>query len=122
MKPFYFDFNWENARVWAEQAQPFSMPLHELTWHLDIPIWSSVRGELRFDLCPREVLMNPRAHPEHYFRMRMADLDHPLDLMWTTDRLVILDGVHRLARLAHEGRRTATVRRIPREAIPRIRR
>ncbi|MDJ0975057.1 MAG: hypothetical protein QNJ98_11395 [Planctomycetota bacterium] len=122
LKPFYFDFNWENQRVWAEQAEPFTMPIRELTWHLDVPLWSTIIGEPRFDLCPREVLLNPRVHAEHFLRLRTANLNHPLDLMWTTDRLVILDGVHRLARLAYEGRTTARVRRIPRAAIPRIRR
>lgn len=122
LKPFYFDFHWENRRVWSEPADPYEMPINDLTWHLDVPIWSSVIGEPRFDLCPRQVLQNPRVHPEHFFRLRTANLSHPLDLMWTTDRLVILDGVHRLARHAWEGHRMVRVRRIPRAAIPRIRR
>lgn len=122
LRPFYFDFDWQNDRVWAEQARVFTMPTKELTWHLDQPLWSTRLGEPRFDLRPREVLDDPSAHPEHWLRLRTANLNHPLDLMWTTDRLVILDGIHRLARLAYEGIPEARVRRIPRTAIPRIRR
>lgn len=122
LKPFYFDFDWENQRVWAVDARVFAMPVRELSWHLDMPIWSSVPGEPRFNLRPRDVLHDPRSHPEHWLRMRTANLNHPIDLMWTTDRLVILDGTHRLARLAYEGIPEARVRRIPRSAIPTIRR
>ncbi len=108
--------------MWAEQARVFVMPTRELSWHLDVPLWSSTIDEPLFDLRPRDVLNDPRRYPEQWLRLRTANLNHPLDLMWTTDRLVILDGIHRLARLAYEGIPEARVRRIPRSAIPRIRR
>lgn len=122
MRGYYFDFNWSNAQIWALDAPAETVALSELAWHLDIPIWSSVRGAPRFDLRPRDVLRTPAVHPDHYERLCSADTSWPLDTMWTTDRYVILDGVHRLARLVLEGAETAHVRRIPRAAIPLIRR
>ena len=121
MRGFYFDFNWSNALVWALEAPVEEVPLAELIWHLEIPIWSTVLGESRFDLKPRDVLHDPSLHPVHYQRLLDVDTRYPLDSMWTTDRFVILDGIHRLARLAREGAQTARVRRIPRSDIPRIR-
>lgn len=121
MRACYFDFDWSNERVWSVDAPVEVVPLSELAWHLDIPIWSSVPGEPRFDLRPRDVLRNPALHRGHHERLLRVDTSYPLDTMWTTDRYVILDGVHRLARLSYDGAEVARIRRIPRAAIPRIR-
>ncbi len=53
MRSYYFDFDWSNERIWALDVPVDSVPLADLTWHLGIPIWSTQRGELRFDLRPR---------------------------------------------------------------------
>ncbi len=122
MRSYYFDFNWSNARIWALDVPVEAVPLAELTWHLDIPIWSTQRGEMRFDLRPRDVLADPSFHPGHFERVQDVDTSYPLDLMWTGKRHVILDGIHRLARLARDGAAEARVRLIPRTSIPAIRR
>ncbi len=122
MRGYYFDFNWSNERVWAQDAPVEVVPLSDLAWHLDIPIWSTVQGQPRFDLRPRDVLGDPAGHPRHAERLAAVDTSYPLDAMWTTDRLVILDGIHRLARLLSEGADVARVRRHPRTSIARIRR
>ncbi len=122
MRGYYFDFNWSNERIWALDVPVGVVPVRDLAWHLDIPIWSTVRGEPRFDLHPRAVLKDPVSHAFHTERMLGADTRYPLELMWTGERFVILDGIHRLARLVHERAESARVRRIPRAAIPLIRR
>ena len=121
MRGFYFDFDWETHLVWALDLPVEAVLTVELSWHLDLPIWSSVAGEARFDLRPRDVLEHPAAHPRHYRRLTHVDLGFPIDGMWNQDRFVILDGVHRLARLAQEGQTTARIRRVPRAAIEHIR-
>ena len=121
LRAFYFDFDWENPRVWALDLPVESMPTSELSWHLDLPIWSRTPGVLCFDLRPRDVLARPEAHPRHYERLQTVDLRHPIDMMPCGDRLVILDGVHRLARLVLEKKESARIRRVPRDAIGQIR-
>jgi len=72
--------------------------MKDLEWHLELPVWTTVPGEPRFDLAPREVLRSPDDHHRRYARIRSVDLSYQLDLFKNGDRWVIVDGYHRLAR------------------------
>ena len=116
----YFDFDWDRRKVWALDIEPEIIDRELLDWHRDLPFWSSRPPEPLFDLVPRRVIDDPSVHPRHARRIEQADLSVPLDLMAHKGRLCIMDGFHRLAKAVLEGREQVTVRRIPREAIPRI--
>ena len=120
LREFYFDFDWDNQKTWSLTLPVETVPISELEWHLDLPIWSSVRGLPLFDLVPRDVLRRLAAHRHHREKLKKADVSFPIDMMWSEDRYVILDGIHRLAKLKIQGAVHVKVRKIPREMIPDI--
>lgn len=114
-----FDFSWDERKVWALEFSSESMPITELTWHLDTPfIWSKPDGY--YDVNPREVIEHPEAHTEEYQRTLAADTTYPIDVMHWRGRWVILDGLHRLMKLFIERQEEVMVRKIPQSAIPDI--
>lgn len=113
----YLDFDWDRTQVWALELPTTSMPIRELEWHLDLPFWSTVRGEPRFDLCPRAVLDDPCTSPRHAERIARCDLGYPLDVMIHRGRPCIMDGMHRLARWTQLGATEAPVRQVLRAAL-----
>jgi len=118
LRDFYFPFNWNLERLWALDVPSQVWQLEKLRWHFDIPIWSSERGKMLFDLCPSSVLRSPSAYPRHDRRIDVSDISFPIDLMFSVDRHVILDGVHRLAKYEKLGVKDVLVRDIPRALIP----
>lgn len=119
---FFFPFDWVPEKVWAVEAPVEELPRVELDWHLCLPFWSSQPEKPLFDVIPNDVLACEVAYPEHYERVVRANISFAIDLMWNKDRLLILDGMHRLARLKLENIEVARVRKIPRDAISLIRR
>ena len=113
----YLDFDWDREAVWALDIATTRIPREQLDWHLDLPFWSSVRGEARFDVRPREVLDTPNRWPRHTERIDRCDLACPLDVMHHRGRVCVMDGLHRLACMFREHRRTASVRFVPRSRV-----
>ncbi len=114
-----FDFEWDNRKVWALDVPAEPMHVSELAWHFDVPfIWTKPDGY--YDVTPREVMEHPERFPEEYDRTMRADTSYPIDIMHWRQRWLILDGLHRLMRLAIEGSEEASVRIIPQSAIPQI--
>lgn len=117
MKDWYFPFNWDLSKLWELDVPTRILPLSDLRWHFDIPIWSVEKG-MHFDLCPKEVIQNPGRHPRHDARIIKSDISYPVDMMFTVDRLAILDGIHRLAKHEINNIETVQVRIIPQEMAP----
>ena len=61
-----------------------------------------------------------KEYKEEYSRTMKADLSHPIDIMKNKGRWLVLDGLHRLVKLAILGEKKVKVRIIPREKIPEI--
>ena len=118
IKEVGFDFSWDKRKVWALDVQPEMIPISELTWHFDIPFWSKSDGY--YDLSPRVVMESPSIYKQEYDRTMHADTSHPIDIMLWRGRWLILDGLHRLSRLAIEDNAMVKVRKIPQSAIPDI--
>jgi hypothetical protein len=100
---------WHTDKLWALPTPVSTVNLADLRWHLELPVWRST-PTTRFDLSPKQVLEAPSEHPAHWQRVLAADLSYPLDLFESYGRWVIMDGYHRLARLAVEDSPTARVR------------
>ena len=94
----FFDSAWETTKVWSLPTSASSFPMEALAWHLDLTIWSTMRGEGRFDLAPATVLSSPELYPRHWAKIQAADLAYPLEMFGLGGRWVILDGYHRLCR------------------------
>jgi hypothetical protein len=114
-----FDFNWDESKVWELDVPIEEMPIEELMWHFDIPfLWTKPDGY--YDLKPRQVIENPQDYADEYRRTMDADTKYPIDVMYWRDNWLILDGLHRLMKLAIEGKKQISVRKIPESAIPKI--
>jgi len=114
-----FEFDWDDKKVWEIPAEVEEMPIDELLWHLDLPIWDK-EGTDDWNLTPVEVLQNPEREPSHSKKVAESDLNFPIDIMESKGRWVLLDGYHRLARAHQLGHKSVKVRKIPRSYIPQI--
>ncbi len=98
LKDAFFDSRWETSKLWVLPTPVSSVSLAELAWQLELSVWSTVRGEPRFDLSPKTVLTAPACYSRHWSRICEAPLEYPLELFQKRDRWVIVDGYHRLAK------------------------
>jgi hypothetical protein len=114
-------FNWDVRRVWEQTAEASVLPRVDFDYLLNLSLWSSVpsRGML-FDISPREVIAFPQKSPHQYRRILEAKIEFPIDLLSYRGRQWILDGVHRLAKLALIGGEVVSVRCHPETIISKI--
>src|SRR5262245_43699897 len=76
----FFDFLWDTQKVWRLPTQPSVATFDELNWLLDLPVWTTVPGEPRFDLAPRTVLEQPECFAFRWRRIMSADLAYPMEM------------------------------------------
>jgi hypothetical protein len=104
----FFDFYWDQVKLWAVPGLKRSVSLAELAYCLDLPIW-------------REALRNLSAFPAHQDRIVNADFRHPIIVMPNFHgRPTIMDGFHRFARAWIDGAPSIHARFLSREVIPEI--
>jgi hypothetical protein len=106
----FFSHRWENSRIWALPTPVTVVPMEDLVWHLELPVWTTVPGEPRFDLAPLAVLDDPEAYPKRWDGIQSVDLSFPLEMFQNGGQWVIVDGYHRLAWLSVEGATEVGVR------------
>lgn len=105
------DFAWDRERLWSLDLPVSQVPLAELDWHLDLPMWA-YEGR-PFVLTPKEVAEKPEVFREQYARTLAADTDFPLHLLERPGRLTVLDGMHRLLRAHMEGHTRVLAKKVP---------
>jgi hypothetical protein len=99
---------WEAGR--EDELGPVELvPVEELTWLLDLPLWGW-RGE-PFQVTPNGVAADPNTYAVHYARVMWSDLDDPIVVAERNERTVVVDGYHRLLRAVIEGRKTIRAKR-----------
>jgi hypothetical protein len=116
LAPFLLDFAWDLQRLWALDLPVEHLPVPELEWLLDAPLWRGADGR-PFTVRPRDVLREPDAHPWHRDRIASAELGYPIDVTRRGHRWTVLDGTHRLARAIQLGSSSVAVRKVPHEAL-----
>jgi len=116
----YFDSRWIPKLLWELDLQVEAMSVASLEWHLDYPFWPSNPPAHIFDLKPRDVLSDCMVHPDHYSRILEADTSYPLDVGCFGNTAVILDGIHRLAKIVLIGSTELKVRYVPGDYISRV--
>jgi hypothetical protein len=110
----FFDFLWNTEKCWQLPTAPSVVPIAQLVWLLDLPVWTTVSGEPRFDLAPSTVLAHPERFQGRCRRIVTVDLTYPLEMFRShSGRWVILDGYHRLARHQMEQSDCVSVRLHP---------
>ena len=113
------NFHWDNHKVWSLDIPIEDMNVSELDWILHTPFWQTENGF--YDLLPIEVINHPEKYPYHQQRILVADIKYPIDIMKNNfGQWLILDGLHRLARLIIEGHQIVKVRKISRGYITNI--
>ncbi len=122
LQGIFFSFRWDKQALWRLPTAPQSIPFAELTWHLDLPIWSTHPPAPLFDLRPRAVIAHPHEHRDHWERIQAADTTFPIELFQHNGRWVIMDGYHRLAKLFVEDTNEILVRMHPDELLPLVKR
>lgn len=115
-----FDFDWDEEKVWKLTLPIERIPIKELSWHFEIPFWHSENGH--YDLNPQAVLDHPQTYTKEFERMMKSDLSYPLDIMFWRGKWLLLDGLHRLLKAQYLGHDTVSVRKVPTDIIPKIRR
>lgn len=120
IKEHGLDFHWDNQKVWNLDVPVEEIDIIELEWMLDMPFWHNKNEEeIRYTICPSEVVRDIHRYPFHKERMVKAETKYPIDLMQNKNgQWVVLDGIHRLINLIQQGETKAKVRKISRELIP----
>ena len=113
----YFNLRWCDQSLWALDLPIQTGCVESFQWHLDCPFWASNPPDAIFDLCPRRVLNHPQAFPDHYLRIHRVDTAYPLETAHFGGRLVILDGIHRLAKQVLRGEREVHYRIAPCDSL-----
>ncbi len=119
IQKYWYAIDWDVEMIWKLDLLVETIPINELIWHMDVPVWPDEAGR-KYSVTPRTVLDNPDEHPGEAQRIAAASLRYPLDVYRTPDRLMILDGVHRLAKASSEGLEFVRVRRVPDSAVWKI--
>jgi hypothetical protein len=95
------DVPWRLEALWRLTLPVRRIPIADLDWTFDLPLWQ--RDGVRFQVTPRAVLADPGAFPDHYQRILSSDPAYPIHVIRHRDRLVVLDGFHRLAKVTVQG-------------------
>lgn len=94
----FFPFRWNKQALWGLPTSVTFLPVDELSWHLELPVWSTQPPQPLFDLRPLDVISQPALHAHHWQRILDVSLEYALDLFEYNGRWVIMDGCHRLAK------------------------
>ena len=113
---YWYSIDWDVEELWRLDLPAVGMPLAALAWHLDVPVWPD-EGRRPYSVTPRQVLENPEENPTEFGRVNAASLAFPLEVFRNRDRLMILDGVHRLAKAHSLGLKEVMVRHVPASAV-----
>lgn len=100
LKSHILPFNWEVKKVWKLKTPVIAAKRSDFDYLLNLPIWSSrPNAGMLFDITPTHLLLEPESCPYQIERIAEADTQYPLDFLDYQNKLWILDGVHRLAKL-----------------------
>ena len=119
IRKYWYSIDWDVEALWALDLPVEVMPISELEWHLDVPIWPDETGA-PYSATPRQVLDDPRTHAVEYDRINSASMRYPLEVFAHMGRTMILDGVHRFAKSYESRDESVRVRRVPQDAVIRL--
>jgi len=113
-----YDFWWDVAKLHALDLPVRTIAIADLLWHLDLPYWK--HNGRPFQITPRQVWQSPASYSEQYARTQAADTSYPIIIREDGDRLLIVDGVHRLLKMVMAGTPTIQAALFRDEFIPLI--
>jgi hypothetical protein len=110
LREVILDFQWDRQRLWALELPVVEVAMAELEWQLRLPWWA-LDGR-PFVLTPDQVAQDPATYGQQYTRTQAADLRSPLHVLQRSQKLTVLDGVHRLLKAHLLGRDTVKVKKV----------
>lgn len=104
------DYLWDHTKLHALTGlSEVTVPVSDLAWHLDLPFWAS--DGKPFKVCPCEVVADRNKHSAQWDRTMAADLRFPLHgRVGSAEKIIIMDGIHRLLKASILGQPEVTVR------------
>ncbi len=88
------------------------VPIEQLIWHFDMPVWEKDRTN-DWNLTPWEVIRKEVGSDVHQKRVKEANAIYPIVVTEYKNRLVILDGIHRLVKTYENGQKAIKAKIIP---------
>lgn len=113
---YWYAIDWDVHHLWSLELEVVQQPMRMLEWHLDVPVWPDQHGA-PYMVTPRAVISEPTTHAREAARIAAADTTFPLEVYELRGRLMILDGIHRLAQLHAAGVADVHVRYVPETAV-----
>lgn len=86
--------------------------IEKLIWHFDMPVWDKDNTD-DWNLTPREVINNDKDTSSHRNKIQEADVSFPIIITNYNDKLVILDGIHRLVKVFESGDKAIKAKVVP---------
>ncbi len=115
LQEVYVDFHWSTPKLWALAINTAELNINELDWILDYPVWyMSVHS------IPREIMNNPNLDLAHSDRIKNADLNFPIHIIQWKERMLVLDGIHRLIKAKLAGKEKLKAKILKHEDISKI--
>jgi hypothetical protein len=109
-------FDWDVRRLWSLPLPARTVPVETFEWLQELPVWRW--GGERFQISLRDVLDDPQQFSAHHAKAMATDLSFPIHVTTTpAQRLVILDGYHRLLKALFLGQRTISVVQVSAEDL-----
>ncbi len=109
LEPWLLPFDCSEEELRALDLPEREIPLAEVAWLLDLPFWP---GDRPYGVRPLDVVSGAELD-----RTNAADLSQPLHVTRRHDRLVVLDGLHRLLKAARAQEPTVRIREVPATAL-----
>ena len=110
--PFWRD----NDKLHALDIKAERMDMGELWWMLEIPFWEDEKGNIVVTV--NQVLADPNKYPEHTELIDECNTNYPVHI--TKNKLnewIIVDGLHRMAKLIREGKEEIMVKKVTLEQL-----
>ena len=105
-------------KLWKLDVPTQEIPLTQIERHLTINYWATP-GE-HHNLSPKDVLDHPEEHGHEYTRIQATNFDYPIDVCMWEGKLMLLDGLHRLAKAHLMQMSSMKVRMVPLELLQSI--
>lgn len=119
VEKYWYSIDWDVNKLWSLDLPVVEVRMEVLEWHLDVPIWPDNNG-VPYSVTPRQVLEEPNLYLRESNRIVRSNLEYPLDIFQNKGKIMILDGVHRLAKAWQAGQKKIKSRWIPEAEIIRM--
>ena len=119
VEKYWYSIDWDVKKLWLLDLPVVEVSMEVLVWHLEVAIWPDNHGK-PYTVTPRQVLEEPARYPKEYQRIIGASLEYPLEIYQNKSKVMILDGVHRLAKAWQGGQEKIKSRWIPEAGIIRL--